>query len=206
MSVFFAGKRLSRVVLCALGFFCVSCGGKAGGPEVPVTEAPPRDSAEIRTVPAMSVEDAIRLPEGSQGRRMILEKGNVWTTGLPGFGENALPALSGTYSIAAPGGTADMALFTVWLCRETLYYDDWDMRAGVWSEDFRVLEKQGRDSLLVAAPFNESWTGIFSFPSDSDLSRNDIDRIIGIYRSRFLYFLTLARSSSDISLPAQADF
>jgi hypothetical protein len=137
---------------------------------------------------------------------MILERGNVWTTGLPGFGENALPALSGTYSITTPDETADTALFTVWLCREALYYDDWDTRAGTWSEDFRVLEKQSRDSLLVAASFNESWTGIFSFPGVLDLSQNDIDRIIGIYRSRFLYFLTLTHSSSDISLPAQMDF
>jgi hypothetical protein len=149
----------------------------------------------------MSVEDAMRLPEGREGRRMVLEKGNAWTTGIPGFGENALPALSGVYSIA--DGTAD-TLFTVWLCRETLYYDDWDIRAGIWPEDFRVLEKHA--GLLVAVPFNETWTGIFSFSSDSNLSRNDVDRIIGIYRSRFLYFLALAHSNSDISLPAQADF
>jgi hypothetical protein len=152
----------------------------------------------------MSVEDAMRLPEGSMERRMILEKGNIWATGIPGFGENALTALSGTYSITAPDGTADT--FTVWLCRETLYYDGWDIRAGIWSEDFRVLEKRDRNGLLIAAPFNETWTGIFNFPGGSDLSQNDIDRIIGIYRSRFLYFLPLARSSSDISLPAQADF
>jgi hypothetical protein len=195
--------RLPGIVLCV---FCLSCG--RDGTESSITEdsVPSEDSTalESRTVPAMSVEDAIRLPEGSQGRRIILERGNIWTTGLPGFGENALPALSGTYSIVTPGGTADTALFTVWLCRETLYYDNWDIRAP--SEDFRVLEKQGGDSLLIAAPFNESWTGIFSFPGVSDLSQNDIDRIIGIYRSRFLYFFTLAHSSSDISLPAQMDF
>jgi hypothetical protein len=137
---------------------------------------------------------------------MILEKGNAWTIGVPGFGENALPALSGVYRVVTPDETADAGLFTVWLCREPLYYDDWDIRAGIWPEDFRVLEKYGRDGLLVAAPFSEIWTGIFSFPGDSELSPNDVDRIIGIYRSRFLYFLTLARSSSDISLPARADF
>jgi hypothetical protein len=200
MDVFFAGKRLSCVVLCAL--FCAACGGKAGGPESPVTGETPRDSAEIRTVPAMSVEDAIRLPEGSSGRRMILEKGNYRTTGIPGFGENALPALSGAYRITPSPNEAG---FTVWLCRETLYYDGWDIRAGIWS-DFRVMEKYGRDALLLAVPFNETWTGVFSFPGDSGLSRNDIDRIIGIYRSRFLYFFAMAHSNSDISLPAEADF
>jgi hypothetical protein len=133
---------------------------------------------------------------------MILEKGNVWTAGVPGFGENALPALSGAYSIAAPGETAEA--FSVWLCRETLYYDGWDARAG--SEDFRVVEKYGGDGLLVAVPFNETWTGVFSFSGDSGLSQNDVDRITGIYRSRFLYFLAQTHSSSDISLPARADF
>jgi hypothetical protein len=193
--------RLPGIALCAL---CLSCG--RGGAESPVTEdsAPPADSAalESRTVPAMSVEDALRLPEGREGRRMILEKGNAWTNGVPGFGENALPALSGAYRIVAPDGTADT--FNVWLCRETLYYGDWDIRAG--AEDFQVLEKSGGDGLLVALPFNEIWTGIFSFPGDSGLSRNDVDRVTGIYRSRFLYFLALAHSGSDISLPARADF
>jgi hypothetical protein len=191
------------IVLCV---FCLSCGGTTVKSPVTGDSVPPADGAllESRTVPAMSVEDAVRLPEGGEGRRMILEKGNVWTTGIPGFGENALSALSGTYSIAAPDGTADT--FTVWLCRETLCYDGWENRGGIWSEDFRVLEKYGGDGLLVAAPFGETWTGIFSFPGASDLSRNDIDRIIGIYRSRFLYFLTLIHSGSDISLPARADF
>jgi hypothetical protein len=194
---------LPGIVLCTL---CLSCGRSGVESSVPEDSAPPGDSTalESRTVPAMSVEDAMRLPEGSMERRMILEKGNVWTTGIPGFGENALPALSGTYSIAAPDGTADT--FTVWLCRETLYYDDWDIRTGIWSEDFRVLEKHGGNGLLIAAPFNETWTSVFSFPGGSGLSQNDIDRIIGIYRSRFLYFLPLAHSSSDISLPARADF
>jgi hypothetical protein len=196
--------RLPGIVLCV---FCLSCGRDAVKSPVTGDSVPPTDSAalESRTVPAMSVEDAIRLPEGREGRRIILEKGNVWTNGIPGFGENALPALSGTYSVTTPGGTVG-SLFAVWLCRETLYYDDWDIRTGIWSEDFRVMEKYGRDGLLVAVPFSEIWTGIFSFPGDSELSQSDIDRIIGIYRSRFLYFLTLARSSSDVSLPAQADF
>ncbi|MDR2142785.1 MAG: hypothetical protein LBP29_00250 [Treponema sp.] len=196
--------RLPGIVLC---MFCLSCGSNGAESTIKEDSAPSGGDStalESSTVPAMSVEDAIRLPEGREGRRMILERGNAWTTGVPGFGENALPALSGVYSVEAAGGTADT--FTVWLCRETLYYDDWDLRAGIWSEDFRVLEKQSGDGLLVAAPFNEIWTGIFSFPGLSDLSQNDMDRIIGIYRSRFLYFLTLARSSSDISLPARMDF
>lgn len=191
---------LPAIVLCA---FCLACGGEK-------TASIPEDSAlleenvvmedlDIRTAPAMSVEDALRLPEGGQGRRMILEKGNVRTTGVPGFGENALSALSGTYSIT--GG--DM-LFTVWLCREPLYYSGWDARDRF--EDFPAQERYDGSDLLVAAPFNETWTGIFSFPGDSDLSQNDIDRIIGIYRSRFLYFLTMTNSVSDISLPAYADF
>jgi hypothetical protein len=154
----------------------------------------------------MSVEDAMHLPEGRAGKRMILENGNTWTIGVPGFSENALPALSGVYRIVTPGETADAGMFSVWLCRETLYYSDWDIRAGIWSEDFQVLEKYGKDGLIVAAPFNEIWTGVFSFPGESELSGNDVDRIIGIYRSRFLYFLTLVRSGSDVSLPALADF
>jgi hypothetical protein len=193
---------LPGIVLCA---FCLSCGKDAAEPPVTGDSASTDSTAlESRAVPAMSVEDAMRLPEGREEGRMILEEGNAWTTGIPGFGENALPALSGTYSVTTPGGTG--TLFAVWLCRETLYYDDWNIRTGIWSEDFRVMEKYGRAGLLVAAPFNEAWTGIFSFPADSELFQNDIDRIIGIYRSRFLYFLTLARSSSDISLPARMDF
>jgi hypothetical protein len=194
---------LPGIAFCVVSLFCLSCSGNAGGAESSAVKGSAGNSTESRAVSALPAEDAARLPEGSSGRRMILEKGNFWVTGIPGFGENALPALSGVYGIVPLDGTAS-AGFSVWLCRETLYYNDWVPRAG--AEDFRALEKPGRNSLLVAVPLNETWTGIFSFPDAQDLSRNDIDRIIGIYRSRALYFLALANSSSDISLPAQADF
>jgi hypothetical protein len=198
--------RLPGIAFCIVSLFCLSCTGNAGGERSPATEnsVSATDGAAAESVPALSVADALRLPEGNSGRRMILESGNFWTTGIPGFGENALPALSGMYRIA-PAASPD-EMFTVWVCRETLYYDDWDIRAGASFEDFRVMEKYGRDGLLVAVPFNEIWTGVFGFPGDSNFSQNDIDRIIGIYRSRFLYFFAMTYNGIDISLPAQADF
>ncbi|MDR1507323.1 MAG: hypothetical protein LBI67_09510 [Treponema sp.] len=196
------GRALAAAVFVCLFWF--SCGKESGGTEIPPEkETAVSGGAENRPAPAMSVQDALRLPEGGPARRMILEKGNFWTTGLPGFGDNALPALSGVYRTTSQGGTEHG--FTVWLCRETLYYSGWDTRTG--PGDFQILEKRPGDSLLAAAAFNETWTGIFSFPgSPPELSQNDIDRIISIYRSRFLYFLALAQDISDISLPAQADF
>jgi hypothetical protein len=207
-----SGGRPWKPLCAAIIAVLLSC--KAGNPEPALVEENRETGTAgtaLSTVPALSVADALRLPEGTAGRRMLLEEGNIWARGIPGFGENALSALRGSYRIEALAGEAEGGeSFRVWLSREVLFYDNWQTRTSIATEAFPVLEKtisspEG-DSLRIAGPFNGIWSAVFSFEAGSRLSQNDIDRIVSIYRTRFLYFLGLSSKSSDISLPARADF
>jgi hypothetical protein len=196
--------------------FCVSCGfirdrltgedkkqtiGRIGV-YVPEDEAPAESSGG--SPPSIPVSIARTL----SGKQALLEQGNMWTAGIPGFGENALPAITGEYLINDGGS------FRVWLCRELLYYDGWEPMPDI--QAFRVLRKNSRGGFLAAAAFNEVWTGVFLFNDPEGqlradtggaelLSPEDIDRIMTVFRNRFLYFSSLSRAS-DISLPASINF
>jgi hypothetical protein len=211
MKAFKPGAGPQWLLCAAIIAVLLSC--KAGNPAPALLEESREAGTAgtaLSTVPALSVADALRLPEGTEGRTMRLEEGNIWARGIPGFGENALAALRGSYRIETLAGEAEGGeSFQVWLSREVLFYDNWQTRTSIATEDFPVLEKtisspEG-ESLLIAAPFNGIWSAVFSFEAGS-LSQNDIDRIVSIYRTRFLYFLGLSGKSSDISLPARADF
>jgi hypothetical protein len=132
------------------------------------------------------------------GRQALLEQGNMYTAGIPGFGENALPAVAGEYLI---GGEAE-GYFRVWLCRELLYFDGWE--AGPGETQFRVVQKESPEGILAAAAFNDVWTGVFLF--NQQLSQDDMERIINVFGNRFLYFVNLTSRLSDISLPASVNF
>jgi hypothetical protein len=148
--------------------------------------------AMVEVVPA----ETVAVPAE---RKAVLESGNNWTRGIPGFGENALSALAGEYRVEAWDGAAH---FSVWLTREVLYYSGW--QASPLSAENVAMREKDEDGNLVAAVFNGVWTAVFRFSGD-DLSADDRGRIVLQFRARFLYFLTLAFRDSDISLPATVE-
>ncbi|MDR2072490.1 MAG: hypothetical protein LBP60_03550 [Spirochaetaceae bacterium] len=136
-------------------------------------------------------EPAVTEPAGSDA--LILERGNFWTTGIPGFGENALSAFSGEYRI--PGKTE---LLKVWLCREFLYYDGWITGTN------GVLLKTVSAGLAAAMPAKDGiWTAIVFLPPT--LSPEEQTRFLGACMSKFSDFPG-SGGSWNLSLPAIINF
>ena len=102
---------------------------------------------------------------------MILEKGNYWTRGIPGFGENALSAFAGEYRI--PGNKETV---NVWMTTEFIYYEGWTNRAGM--TNIQVQEKKSPEGLIVASTLNENWTMVMRLPLGLGLGAEGENRII----------------------------
>jgi hypothetical protein len=120
---------------------------------------------------------------------LILERGNFWTAGIPGFGENALSAFFGEYRM--PGKTE---LLQVWLCREFLYYEGWTAAAD------GVLLKILPSGAAAAIPAKDRvWTVIVLLPPNS--SPEEQDRVLRACVSQFADFPGPG-GSRNLSLPA----
>jgi hypothetical protein len=129
---------------------------------------------------------------------LVLERGNSWTAGIPGFGENALAAFTGEYRI--PGKTG---LLRIWLCREFLYYDGgWTRRESI--SGYTVLQRSASQGLAAAAPLDSLWTAVVLFPEE--LSPEEEDLLFTACIERLSGFAAQQAGSRYISLPAQISF
>ena len=128
------------------------------------------------------------LPES----QLVLESGNHWTSGIPGFRENALSAFTGEYRISGETETV-----RIWLTREFLYYENWTEQNTINAYiNYRKLDGTNR---LASVQLDENWTLVITIPAalidsqeeEDHLIRSFIDRISG-----------MPRQSQNISLPA----
>ena len=153
-----------------------------------------REESDTITITALIPESAAGEIMPAAGKaavsQLVLESGNHWTKGVPGFGENALSAFTGEYRIPGMAGTV-----WVWLTREFLYYDGWTARAGITG--FRTLQKTENDGLAAAVTLNDSWTIVILLPPG--ISAEEEDRLITTLAGRFSGF---SGQYQDISLPA----
>ncbi|MDR1618418.1 MAG: hypothetical protein LBS06_05145 [Treponema sp.] len=146
------------------------------------------------------------------GRRAaILMSGNRWVTGIPGFGDNAFPALIGQYRLetAAPGEEqppAGEGGFSIWLTAEPLVFPEGLWRP--WGGLPGALERKGGEGHFISLPPSAergAWTAVFLFPGPvpDDASLN---RLIGAWTDRFLYYFSLVKIPTDVSMPAAVYF
>jgi hypothetical protein len=155
----------------------------------------------------------------SAGRRgAILVRGNRWVTGVPGFGDNAFPALKGEYRLEmsgpagedrpAEGRPAEAPDFSIWLSAEPLVFSEglWRPRSGVPG----ALEREDGEGRYVSLPLSGdrgAWTAVFLFhgtqapPDDASLNR-----LLGAWTDRFLYYSSLVKIVTDVSMPAVVYF
>jgi hypothetical protein len=114
-------------------------------------------------------------PDGSRreipASGMILEKGNYWTRGIPGFGENGLSAFAGEYRIPGKKETVK-----VWMTMEFIYYEGWANRASITG--IQVQEKMSAEGLLAALTLNDNWTVVMNLPPGLELGTDGENRII----------------------------
>jgi hypothetical protein len=112
---------------------------------------------------------------------------------------------------------SEKAVFSVWISGEPLFFSQslWQERpllrgSGITQAAQRVSE----GAFLIGFLFSGgdeigSWTVLFQFPRGigaAGLNEADANRLITAWISRFRYFLSLIKTSSDISLPAIVKF
>jgi len=144
-------------------------------------------------ITALIPEQKQAVVEQTPGPRLVLEQGNYWTAGIPGFGENALPAFTGEYRI--PGKTA---LVWIWLTREFIFYDRWARRTSMTSHT--VLQKAEDIGRVVSVALDDTWTLVALLPKGTELSLEEEDRLITTLINGFSGYRD--QNSRNISLPA----
>jgi len=172
-------------------FLCVIFFGSCNNDGIIAERFSRHERAEAGTITAL-VPAPDTAMENPASPRIILEKGNYWTAGIPGFGENALSALAGEYRVPEKAGTVK-----VWLTMEFIYYDGWAARNSVPGMPFR--EKMGNDGHIIAAAINDNWTLVAQFPPDAEVSTREEDRIILDILGKCT---GLSGQSHNVSLPA----
>ena len=151
----------------------------------------PREKTEETVITSLTPESA-EAEKSPSYSNLVLEKGNYWTAGVPGFGENAISAFTGEYRI--PGLTNTIK---VWLTREFIYYEGWQDRTSITG--MQVREKKGPEGLIAASTLNENWTVVMLFPLGPGLSVRDENRIIADLISKLGSF---SGKNQNISFPA----
>jgi len=171
-------------------FFCLFIFGSCAPGEI-VERLSHHEKTEEGVITALTPEPVLEK-EDTNDSNMVLESGNYWTAGIPGFGENALSAFTGEYRIPGITGTVK-----VWLTMEFIYYDGWNNRNSITS--IAVYEKMGYEGLIAASTLQNNWTAAMLFPLGSGLSRQDEDRIILYLIDKFSGF---SGQGQNISFPA----
>ncbi|MDR1278334.1 MAG: hypothetical protein LBK02_06260 [Treponema sp.] len=157
---------------------------------------------------------------GAQNRRAVLDRGNTWVRGIPGFGNNGVSALFGEYRLEFPAGGEAGETETgeprcrIWLCGENLSFpeDSWQRRTQI--AGVSILQKEEESARLFGFSFSGGtalgvWTAVMQFPRETaaaGLDEPGINALIGRWLNRFLYFLSLIKSPADVSLPAVFTF
>jgi hypothetical protein len=160
----------------------------------------------------------------AQNRRAVLDRGNEWVRGIPGFENPALSALYGEYRLeipagqAVPGeageGEAGDRRCRVWLIGETLPFsgDSWQPRTLIFGS--ALWQRREGEALLAGFSFDGgtglgSWTAVFRFPGGlaaAGLDDPGANALIERWLNRFRYFLSLIKSPADLSFPAVIAF
>lgn len=159
---------------------------------------------------------------GAQERRAVLQGGNSWRGGIPGFGDT-VPALFGEYRFEFPGEAAAGEPATpgdggetgerrcfVWLAGGTLPFAEgvWQPRPPIAGTALR--ERRDGEARFFGFSFNGGenlgrWSAVFQFPRGIEAAGLDeagAAALIGRWLNRFLYFLSLIKNPADVSLPA----
>lgn len=177
-------------IIILVSFFClaafVSCTPEIVAERFIINEKP-ADLIINSLIPEPAAEK-----ENLSNSNMILESGNYWTVGIPGFGENALSAFIGEYRI--PGETETVK---IWLTGEFIYYQGWTNRNS--TAGLIVMEKVVNENRIIASPMNSYWTAVMLFPSGTALKEEDENRIFTELINKLSGF---SGGSQNISLPA----
>jgi len=170
-----------------------------------------KTTSSIQTNTGAVAEAAGPLLDALQPGRAVLVDGSRLVKGLPGFGRNALPALTGEYTYLPAGQKPEdgSLRISVWFTREALVYpDDWKtpalglkpcttLPAGI---SLLAILKLDEDTTLWALGAT-GYTLFVGVPG----ALADPCRFAGVFSERFLFFKRYAERPEDTSFPAILD-
>jgi hypothetical protein len=197
-------KAGQKILLLVLPLFFAFVFFKSCTPEMVVSRLANREEKkEEAAITALIPDENGKLKESSPDTtetaaanipafHMVLEKGNYWTRGIPGFGENALSAFAGEYRI--PGKTETVK---VWMTMEFIYYEGWTNRTSL--TNIQVQEKMILEGLMISSALNNNWTIVINVPLGMGLGTEGENRIILSLIKRLMNF---SGQIQNISYPA----
>jgi hypothetical protein len=158
---------------------------------------------------ATGIEAPAGQTPGPLLRSAVLIRGNYWVNGVLGFGENSFSALIGEYRLRDISG--DGGVFSLYLTGAPLYFsEEW---AASFAGNLQARSRSGEDGFFAALDLDDGlgtiWTAVFHFPlgvEASGLSADDLRVLLRAWADEFLYFLSLTRKATDLSLPAAVEF
>ena len=152
-------------------------------------------------------------------RSAVLENGNNWVQGVPGFGVNAFAALAGCYRLLDPEGEPKSTIdennakgsFYVFVTGELLYFSsNW---LQVANGTMQAYQLSGEDGFVEAVVLEDNKgifrTAVFQFPQGLDycgMTIGSLNQMLPVWTSRFLYFVSQADTRGELSLPAVVEF
>jgi hypothetical protein len=176
-------KRANRIAAITGVFFAglcllfTACSGSRLSEWNPVTGENSGSAKKQKTTITALTGEGAKTAQGESktepppAPRLVLEQGNYITLGIPGFGENALSALTGEYRI--PDKTE---LVKVWLTGEFMFYDRWARRTSI--SGYTVLQKMEDIGRIVSSTLNDNGTLVILLPQGNALSLEEEDRLI----------------------------
>ncbi|MDR2159347.1 MAG: hypothetical protein LBP23_04685 [Treponema sp.] len=159
---------------------------------------------------ALLIGLAVRADAQNAGRAILI-RGNEWVTGIPGFGDNVFPALAGQYRLETAEGNrppAGTPAFSIWLTVEPLMFSEglWRPRNGLPG----AFERESEEGHFISLPLSAdrgAWTAVFLFHDDPVIPDDaGLNRLINAWAGRFLYYFSLVKILTDVSMPAVVFF
>lgn len=167
------------------------------------------------------------ISQEGPARGAFLVQGTAPVRGLPGFGRNAIPSLSGTYYIRSHDSSRSVTI-KVWASWEMLYFKPsrWAKTelptpnvARAWSQmvdetsyipallpytaAYNLNQARIRAfELAIPGPQSSQWTLFVLEQADTAEDRILFEQFYKKFTERFIYFLGTARRVEDVSLPA----
>jgi hypothetical protein len=175
---------------------CIMLGLAACGRVVPV--APPDTGTAERPATAM--------PASLQTGRAVLVRGTARTSGVPGFGHNALPALSGAYlyqraGLSAAGQPDSVA---VWYTTVPLLIaPPWSAATcpGMPAEYRTYTAPSAQEGATLWLLSSARFALVIAMPPQV----TEPCRFLSVFAERFEFFLRYSERPEDISFPATLD-
>lgn len=190
------GRAAPLVVCIMLGL--AACGQVASGaPPDTATAGIPATASPAMPLPATVA------PANLEPGRAVLLLGSERTSGVPGFGHNAFPALSGVYLYqqAGPSAAGQPDSVAVWhTVVRLLVAPPWSAATcpGMPTEYRAYTAPSARQGVTLWLLSSAGFSLIIAMP----LSVTEPCRFLSVFAERFSFFLRYSERPEDISFPA----